>query len=291
MVEGAGGLTPLPGRGDPGLVSGKFCSQLPSRGVSSLGPRQKASTRQSECSAGPRLTVRNIFQRDEDRAGDDSVPFPALPIADCVMFNVLRSTLHLKTFSRSFHAISTNSTTMWSPSSGPPGLRYIRRFSSSVLHVHDVRKISVRATIGGNSQPDRGGNETVAFVGLRSRHDTMRNFPRVHQLLTALARNDFAIGRENRRDADEVAIGDTGASQRLLERGQLFPMDADSSREKLCVGTIVSSPLLRPPRLRGRLTTQWRVRSARRMHWAAVVPECRLYAISPMIFCRPPTGA
>jgi hypothetical protein len=60
----------------------------------------------------------------------------------------------------------------------------------------------------------------------------MSDLTGVEEFLAALAGDDLAIGREDRRDADQVTIGYTGTSQRLLERSQLFPMDADSSREK-----------------------------------------------------------
>ena len=83
-------------------------------------------------------------------------------------------------------------------------------------------QIPVRAAVGGDRQPDRRGDQAIPLIRFRPRHDTEGDFTRIQQLLAALARNDFAIGRENRRHADEVTIGDTGTAQRLLEGGQLF---------------------------------------------------------------------
>jgi hypothetical protein len=68
------------------------------------------------------------------------------------------------------------------------------------------------------------------------RHNDERDLPRLEAFHPLLARQNAAIRREDARNADEIARGDAGGSERQLERRQLLTVLADAFGKEHLLG-------------------------------------------------------
>src|SRR3984957_17409851 len=85
-------------------------------------------------------------------------------------------------------------------------------------------------------EADAGGDETAEFVSLGPRHHAKRDLARTQRGDADLARNEFALRRQDRRDRDQILLLDIGIAQRIFEGCQLLAVDADAAGDKDALG-------------------------------------------------------
>ena len=83
-----------------------------------------------------------------------------------------------------------------------------------------------------DGKPHRSGDQTMRFVGGVVVQDAKNNFARVQQLNPTLAGKDFAIGRKNTRNANQIVLGDPRIPKGQLETGKFFPVNTDAFCKK-----------------------------------------------------------
>src|SRR5207249_10185534 len=81
----------------------------------------------------------------------------------------------------------------------------------------------------------------------RSGDHSKHHLARIQVLQPLRPRNQLALWRKNRRDADQILCGDAGISQRQLERSEALTMLADPLSEKNPLGDHVSGQFEFPP--------------------------------------------
>ena len=72
----------------------------------------------------------------------------------------------------------------------------------------------------------------MRLVGRVIAHHRENDLPRRQILQAFLLAEQFAVGRENRFDADEIELGDSGGPQRELERSELLAMPPHAFGQK-----------------------------------------------------------
>src|SRR5260370_11562819 len=85
-------------------------------------------------------------------------------------------------------------------------------------------QIAVHGFVAGQRQANAGGDEPVRFLGGIFADDRERDLPELDVLQTLAAGNQFAVGREDRGDADDVARRYPGVPQSDLETRDPFTM-------------------------------------------------------------------
>ena len=93
-------------------------------------------------------------------------------------------------------------------------------------------EVAVHRFVAGKREADAGGDQTVRFFGGIFADYRERDLAGLDVLQTFAAGNQFAIWREDGRDADDVACGDAGVSERQLETRQPFTMFPDAFGEE-----------------------------------------------------------
>src|SRR5579871_5261392 len=93
-------------------------------------------------------------------------------------------------------------------------------------------EIAVHRFVAGQRQTDTLGDEPVRFFGGIFADDGERDLPGLDVFQTFAARNQFAVWREDRRNADDVASSNSRISQSQLKARKPFPMFSDAFGEK-----------------------------------------------------------
>src|SRR5204862_6962470 len=93
-------------------------------------------------------------------------------------------------------------------------------------------QIAIEIPIARDRDTDCGRDQSVRLAGSGFGHHDERDLPRLEQLHALTAGEDAALRRKNAGDAYQVTRGDAGGTQRELERGELFPVFADTLREE-----------------------------------------------------------
>src|SRR5258707_12625780 len=75
----------------------------------------------------------------------------------------------------------------------------------------------------------------MRFVGRVVVHDGIDDLPGSQGFETVLNRNNFASGRKNRADPDQVVLGDSGVAKCELEGGKFFAMLPHAFGQKYCL--------------------------------------------------------
>jgi hypothetical protein len=93
-------------------------------------------------------------------------------------------------------------------------------------------KVAVHQFVAGKRQTDAGGDEAVRFLrGIFTNYGES-DLARLDVLQTLATGNQFTVGRENRRDAHDVACGDSCIAQGELEARKSFAMFTDAFGEE-----------------------------------------------------------
>ena len=130
------------------------------------------------------------------------------------------------------------------------GCEFFSIISSGVLGFAEgvmFAQIAVSITIGRDSYAYARGQQAVRLVSRVFRHYGKDDLTRVQKLQSLGARDQFALWRENRRDANQILGSDTGVTQRQLKRCKTFPVFADPLGEKDSLGDHVLAQFVCPP--------------------------------------------
>src|SRR6266436_8644143 len=95
-----------------------------------------------------------------------------------------------------------------------------------------LRQISIHGFVAGKSEADAGGDEAMGFLGGIFADDGERDLAGLDVLQTFAARNQFAIGRKNRGNANDVARGDARVAEGELKARKSFTMFTDAFGEE-----------------------------------------------------------
>ena len=75
-----------------------------------------------------------------------------------------------------------------------------------------LAQVTVHGAFAGESEADAGGDEAMGFLGRIFADDGEGDLAGLMSFRLFTARNEFAVGRKNRTDADDVASRDTCVS-------------------------------------------------------------------------------
>jgi hypothetical protein len=93
-------------------------------------------------------------------------------------------------------------------------------------------QITVHGFVAGQRQPDARGDQAVRFFGGILADHRKSHLSGFDVLQTFAARNQFAVRRKNRRDADDVARRNSRVAQSQLKTRESFTMLTDAFGEK-----------------------------------------------------------
>ena len=110
--------------------------------------------------------------------------------------------------------------------------RDVFAFAETVM----LGQITVKLAIARDGDAHCGGDQPMRLTRRGLRHDHERDLAGLQPFGALGARQDPAVGREDARDAHQIAGGDARGAQRQLERRQLFAVLADTLREKHLLG-------------------------------------------------------
>src|SRR5438876_185570 len=110
-----------------------------------------------------------------------------------------------------------------------------------------LTQIAVRITVRRNGNSNARRQQPVWFVSGILGYDSKDHLTRIQVLQSLRTRNQLALWRKNRRDANQILCGDAGISQRQLERSEALTMLADPLSEKNPLGDHVSGQFEFPP--------------------------------------------
>src|ERR1700676_3258489 len=108
-------------------------------------------------------------------------------------------------------------------------------------------EISVHGFIGGEAQADAGSNQAVRFFGRIFADDSESDLARTNLLQSLTAGNQFAVRREDGRNADDVASSDSGVAEGQLKTGKTFAMVVDAFGDENFLSNKRHSAGPRPP--------------------------------------------
>src|ERR1700733_4689339 len=95
-----------------------------------------------------------------------------------------------------------------------------------------LRQVTENGLIGGQRVGPAGGDQTMRFARLVLADYGEGHLTGLDMLQTFAARNQFAVGRENRGDANDVARGNACVAQRQLKAGKALAVFPDSLGEE-----------------------------------------------------------
>jgi hypothetical protein len=93
-------------------------------------------------------------------------------------------------------------------------------------------QVAVHGLIAGQREADAGSDEAMRFLGGVFADNGESDLAGLDVLQAFAARNEFAVGRKDRRDANDVAGGDTCVAEGQLKAGKSFAMFADAFGEE-----------------------------------------------------------
>src|SRR3984885_8915567 len=95
-----------------------------------------------------------------------------------------------------------------------------------------LRQVTEHGLIGGQREAHAGGDQTMRFARLVLADYGEGHLTGLDMLQTFAAGNQFAVGRENRGDANDVARGNACVAQRQLKAGKALAVFPDSLGEE-----------------------------------------------------------
>src|SRR5467141_1135148 len=95
-----------------------------------------------------------------------------------------------------------------------------------------LRQIPVHGFVAGKREADAGGDEAVRFLGGILADDGKRDLPGLHMLQPFAARNQFAVGRKDGGDADDIACRNARVPEGELKARKSFTMFTDAFGEE-----------------------------------------------------------
>src|SRR5579862_9843935 len=110
-----------------------------------------------------------------------------------------------------------------------------------------LRKVAVHGFIAGQSQADAGGDQPVWFLGGVLANHGKRDLPGLDVLQAFAAGNQFAVGRKNGRDTNDVARRDARIPQCKFKTGKPLTMFTDAFGQKYFLSDKRHSAGARPP--------------------------------------------
>jgi len=99
-----------------------------------------------------------------------------------------------------------------------------------------LRNIPVMRGVARPGEANSGRDMAPGFIGLGARHHAEGDLARAQHADANLAIDEFAIGGQDRGDADQVLLLDIGVAQRKFEGGQPLPVDADAAGQEHALG-------------------------------------------------------
>src|SRR5260370_6031729 len=99
-----------------------------------------------------------------------------------------------------------------------------------------LRQVSIHALVARERQANAGGDEAMRFPGGMFADDGKSHLAGPDVFQAFAAGNQFAVGRGNRGDADNVTGGNSCVPERELETGEPFPMLTDAFGEEDLLG-------------------------------------------------------
>src|ERR1700722_2355205 len=95
-----------------------------------------------------------------------------------------------------------------------------------------LRQIPEHGFVGRQSKANSRGNQSMRLARLVLTDNGESDLTRLQMLEPFTARDQFAVRRKNRGDANDITRGDSGVSQRELEARKPLAMFSDSLGEK-----------------------------------------------------------